>query len=64
MYQYTSGRHALFIYLAQEFLDKSLTVAYALALHTLKIWTHASNQALTLSTDKKAGGTIIMDPTG
>jgi hypothetical protein len=36
----------LFAYLTRKLLDKSLTVAYALALHTLKIRTHAINQSL------------------
>jgi hypothetical protein len=53
----------LFIYLTKEFLNKSLTVAYTPALHTLQIRTHTGDQTLTLGTDKEASRTDNLQAT-
>jgi hypothetical protein len=48
----------------EKFLHKPLTVAYALALHTLKQWTHSRDQALLLCTYKQPSSTDNLQPAG
>jgi len=59
----TTRHHTLFVYLAEEFPDKLLTVMYALALHLRKEWAHGSYTALALSAHKETSSTNDLQPT-
>jgi hypothetical protein len=54
----------LLAYVAEKFLHKPLTVAYALALHTLEQWTQSRDQMLLLCTYKQPSSTNNLQSAG